>query len=289
MKTEKNELPTVDKLQEETSGLPVDADLLNEFQQDAGAGLENTGAEDYAIPFISILQKMSPQCDEDKEAYIESARPGMFWDNAAMRILTDDDGEALKTLIVTPVYYERRFNNWRDRDEGGGFLGAYPVGHEIVATAVRDEKGRGKLEDGTYLMDTRQFLTMLYTPDMSAAKPAVFSFASTQIRHGRQWITRISEFRVPGKDGKKFNPPIFAQVWRLGTGVDSNAKGSWKGWRIQEPELVVNPQVYRAAKQLREDCLKGALNIGAPPQGGGEVSDNNDDPPFDGDGDGAAF
>lgn len=267
--------------------LTVDPGLMDEFQREAGAGLENTGAEDYAIPFISIIQSKSPQCDADHEGYIEGAKPGMFWDNGAMQILKDEDGEPRLKLPVTPIHYTRRYNQWRDRKSGGGFVGSYDVNAEIIRTAVRDERGRLQLQDDTYLMDTRQFLCMVYDKDLTSARPCIIGMASTQIRAGRQWITRIAEFKVPGPKGK-FNPPMYGQIWELSTVTQSNSQGTWRGWKIGEPQLVSDPAIYKAAKQLREDCAKGALQIGAPSQGGGEAP-TDESPPFDGDEDGAAF
>jgi hypothetical protein len=53
---------------------------------DEGAGSENIGAKDMAIPRISILQKGSPQCDKAEGAYIKGAEPGDFYDNVANKV-----------------------------------------------------------------------------------------------------------------------------------------------------------------------------------------------------------
>ena len=43
------------------------------FADDAGAGMEGATAESFAIPFLSVLQKGSPQVDEASGAALEGA------------------------------------------------------------------------------------------------------------------------------------------------------------------------------------------------------------------------
>ena len=252
--------------------------LMDSMEGEAGAGLENTSADDYAVPFISILQKNSPQCDEDSDSYVDGAKPGLFWDSGAMAVLSDEGAVPMETIAVTPIHYERRFNQWKDREEGGGFVASHPHDADIVATATRDERGRLQLHDGTYLADTRQFFCMLYNADRSSARPALISMSSTQIKAGRQWLTRMSDFKIDGKNGR-FNPPIYGQVWNLSTVSQSNAKGSWRGWRIGEPELVSDPDIFEAAKSFREAIVSGDVQVSAPASGETATEADNS-PPF---------
>ena len=263
----------------------VPAELMGAMEQEAGGGFEGVTAEDFSIPFILILQKNSPQCDEDSDAYVEGARPGMFWDSGAMAILCNDGGTPLEVIHVTPVYYERLFVQWRDRDAGsGGFVASHAINADIVGTASRDERGRLQLQDDTYLADTRQFYSMLYSADRTAARPVILSMASTQIKKARQWMTRMADFKVDGKNGK-FNPPLYGQIWDLGTMGEAKNTHTWKGWRIGEPQLVTNAALFQRGKELRESIMSGAVKAAAPAQGG----PIDDSPPFDGDSGGGAF
>ena len=259
--------------------------LLDNMEAEAGAGFEDAGADDFSIPFISLLQKGSPQCDEDSDGFVEGAKPGMFWDSGAMSILCHADGTPMETIKVTPIVYERKYNQWKDRDSGGGFVATHAPDADILTKAVRDERGRLVLNDDTHLMDTRQFFVMLYAEDMASARPAIIGMSSTQIKKGRQWMTRMAEFKVDGKTGK-FNPPMYGQIWELGQVGESNAKGNWKGWKIGEPELVSNSAVFEAAKSFRESIQSGAIQVAAPPQGAGETQGS--EAPYD-PRDGAAY
>lgn len=272
MARKKNDVPA----KRDNEGAVVAANLMADMEADAGAGFENASAEDYGIPFISILQKGSPQCDEDDDAYVEGARAGMFWDSGAMQILVDENGEPVTSIHVTPVYYERRYNQWRDRDEGGGFVGSHPADTKILEEAMRDERGRLVLEDGSYLADTRQFFCMLYSPDLSSARPVLIGMSSTQIRAARQWMTRMTDFKVQGKQGK-FTPPMYGQRWELTTIAQSNAKGSWRGWKIGEPSLTESREVFAKAQELRKAFQSGAIQPATPAQGAGEAASATND------------
>lgn len=52
----------------EADAFELAAELADLAREDAGRGSENVSANDIAIPFISILQKMSPECDEDSSS-----------------------------------------------------------------------------------------------------------------------------------------------------------------------------------------------------------------------------
>ena len=50
--------------------------LMDIFEENAGAGLQNIGADQMQIPFIRILQALSPQLNKDKPEYIKGASQG---------------------------------------------------------------------------------------------------------------------------------------------------------------------------------------------------------------------
>jgi hypothetical protein len=43
--------------------------LASQYSEDSGSGFEETSAESFAIPFLSILQSGSPQCKKSDGAY----------------------------------------------------------------------------------------------------------------------------------------------------------------------------------------------------------------------------
>src|SRR5215207_5859746 len=73
------------------------ADTMN-FEEDAGKGMEGADKDSFAIPFLSILQGLSPQMDPDSG--IPGAKLGM--------IVNTVTNELYSTLKVVPVAFQRR-------------------------------------------------------------------------------------------------------------------------------------------------------------------------------------
>ena len=72
------------------------AAMAQAFANDAGRGMEEADKDSYAIPFLAILQGLSPQIES-----VEGARPGMICNTIT--------NELFKECLVIPCYYQRRF------------------------------------------------------------------------------------------------------------------------------------------------------------------------------------
>ena len=112
----------------EAGGVP--AELMEELEGQSGAGFEDTDADDYAIPFVAVLQKGSPQVDPDDGAYINGAKPGLFYNTVT--------GELFKDITVIPCARRREFVEWVPRDEGGGLIGRHDPDSDVVLNCKRD-------------------------------------------------------------------------------------------------------------------------------------------------------
>ena len=67
-----------------------------DFAMDAGLGAENADTASFALPFLQILQGLSPKIES-----VDGAKPGLF-----INTITD---ELFKECLVIPCYYQRRF------------------------------------------------------------------------------------------------------------------------------------------------------------------------------------
>ena len=54
-----------------------------------GRGFEEADADSFAIPFLAMLQKGTPQADPDDPAYIKGAKPGMFMNTVTLELFTE--------------------------------------------------------------------------------------------------------------------------------------------------------------------------------------------------------
>ena len=59
----------------------------------AQAGYENTGQQDQLIPFLAILQALSPQVQQGTPEYIEGARTGQLFNTATREVIDGQKGE----------------------------------------------------------------------------------------------------------------------------------------------------------------------------------------------------
>jgi hypothetical protein len=236
-----------------------------DFGADAGGGFEEADKDAFAIPFLQLLQKGSPQVDDDKDQYIDGAKPGMF--------LNSVTGELFDEVLIVPAHYQRQFVNWRDRDEGGGWLGSYPPSDPILESAQRDESGKFILEDGSYLSDTRYHFVLI-VKDNGATEPAVLGLASTQIKKSRALMSLMNGIKLKRADGSVFTPPTFSHVYKLTSVGEAKQDYTWKGVKFELVRMLTEKEisVYQAAKDFKTQIMSGEAKAGDPGAGLNEDS-----------------
>lgn len=262
--------------------LPAEyADML---ANDANEGLA-TNAADYAIPFIVIAQKGSPQVNQNKAEYIDGLATGMAFNTVTGEIFEDvivsPKTPNPKGLIVVPVAYERKKIEWKDREKGnGGLVAIHDVGYNPKTT--RDAKGRDVLENGNILADTAQHYVLLVDPESGFFEQAMLSMTSTQLKKSRIWNTLMSKVVLQGKNGP-FTPATFASMYKITTVYEDNDKGDWYGWKIERLgflDLSKQKAVYDAAKKFHAAILAGQVKVSEPVTEGSDAttaSTTNDD------------
>lgn len=227
-------------------------DLFAQMHANAGKGIENADRDSFAIPFILCLQSQSPQLET-----VDGAKAGRF--------LNSVTNEVFEAVRVVPVYFERQFLRWVDRDSGGGFKGAYhPLEVEEMLSngdAERSEDGlRIRIGDNESLSDTRQHYVLVQDKSGSWT-PAVIACASTQIKKSKNWLTQINNFKIE-HDGELFNPPSWARIYSVTSVKESNNKGSWHGISIApDSEGLVSPELYALGSKFYDQIIKGRVKV----------------------------
>lgn len=183
-----------------------DVGFLNEL---AGEGFDNITAEDFAIPFLRILQPLSPQLDEDSENYIPGAKPGMFF-NTVTNFLY---GTEIKLI---PLMYKKVWLEWAPNR--GGLVGRHDP-HTI--NVDKSDFSRWTTDEGNLVSENHMFYVLV--ADHLDHGPMIFSQSSTGIKHAKNWNTQIMMTRLPS--GKR--APFFSSVWKLETVKNKNDQGTW--------------------------------------------------------------
>lgn len=218
----------------------------------ASSGFEEADQSSFALPFISILQALSPQCKKKDPAYIEGAEEGMFFNSVEGTITDGDIG-----VDFVPVYFAQRYIAWGLRDKGGGFKGEYPPSDPIVHNTTRDPEGRDILNSNldVQLVDTRVHYGLLKVGD--AYQPAVFSMSSTQVKKSKQWMSRMQAIRITNANGGQVQAPMFSRIWHLTTVSEGNDKGTWMGFKIGDSRQIEDQELLYQAMALKEAIQSG--------------------------------
>jgi hypothetical protein len=219
----------------------LSAELMGEMAKDAGAGSENVRPEDMVIPFVTILQKNSPQVDDVGGSYIEGAKIGQFYESGTQAVYDE--------VHVIPCEHRTMMVEWHPRETGGGFIGQHELGYE--KQFQRNDRGQWVTDAGTLLIQTMYFYCLLIQPS-GDTMPVVFSFTSSQLKKARTWITRLVSKKVTDpKTGAKFTPPFYEMVWKMTTVPEENDKGAWRGFKIDPLKQVDTLELFQAARKAR--------------------------------------
>jgi hypothetical protein len=229
--------------------------LANQFTEDSGAGFEETSAESFAIPFLSILQSGSPQVKKSDGAYIKGAEEGMLYNSVTGEIFSGEEG-----VEVIPCHYTHRYIEWKLREAGGGFVGEHLPDDPIVATITRDDKGRNITANGTQLSDTRNHYVLIRTS--GGLTPAIMSLSSSQLKKSRKWMSMMQGQKVKNPATGMFQiAPMYSTVYKVTTVPESNDKGSWFGYNFEIAGKVTDLGEYMEAKNFAHAVKSGMTKV----------------------------
>lgn len=242
------------------------SDEVIDLSQYQGMGVEEATVDDMAIPFLSIVQKMSPQCDPDSPKYDERFKPGMIFNTVTQELFEGRE----KGLVCYHVAFKKNWVEWVPRNQGGGMRGLHENNSDVVRNAEKHPEKPFILvtEAGMELIDTRYHYVIYLDPsDPSAWSPAVIAMTSTQVKYSRKWVSRLNTTKI--KQGDKIvAPPTWAFPYTLTAMPDENKKGSFLSWKIVKGETPISD------KRLFDDCLNFYKSVAA---GDTKLSDMDQD------------
>tara|TARA_R100001463_G_scaffold21337_1_gene51353 strand:- start:2782 stop:3570 length:789 start_codon:yes stop_codon:yes gene_type:complete len=228
--------------------IPFDDDLLS-----AGTGLEEASADDYAIPFLRILQSMSPQLKKSDGKYIQGAEEGNFFNTVTESVYDGTEGVAL-----IPCAYKKKFIEWVTRENGGGFVDdTHPA--TILKQCTKDDKGRFILENGNQIAETAEYYCILAQQE-DAPEQVLLSLTSSQLGFSRRWNTMLNNARVKNAKGETVAAPMFSYMYNLTTIAQSNDQYSWMGLSVEKSRPTPMP-LAMAALDFMKAARSGAVEV----------------------------
>ena len=244
-------MSTIDK---KSANLPAGLEAL--FAEDTGKGFEEVTSNDIQIPFLRIIQQMSPQINKKEAGFIEGAAGGDVFNTVTNKHWDGDKG-----VVVIPVYFQMKLLEFVPRDQGGGFSGELSATSEEVRTAERDQAtGMELLTNGNELVRTAQHYIKIVHED-GTLENAIVEMKKTQLKKSRLWMSMMTMQKHNSK-----TLPSYACTYRLKTVEDGNDKGNWNTWSISHEGMVPSVDAYNDCKELHTNVSSGSLQIAPPPR-----------------------
>tara|TARA_R100001369_G_scaffold22092_2_gene40305 strand:- start:501 stop:1274 length:774 start_codon:yes stop_codon:yes gene_type:complete len=234
----------------------VNATAMSTFDDtllSGGTGLEETTTEDFAIPFIRVLQPMSPQLQKQHGSYVAGASAGDLYNTVTGEAFDGEQG-----ISIVPCAYNKKYIEWVPREKGGGLINA---GHDIsvLSKCTRDaESRRHYTPEGNEIVETAQFFVLVVKDGV--AQQAVLAFTSTQLGVSRKWLTMLRMARVLNSKGDSVEAPMFAYTYKLTSTTQSNDKGSWNAYSINQ-ESATDMPIAMMAKEFMSAARTGDVDV----------------------------
>lgn len=229
----------------------------------AGQGHENVTQDDLGFPFLAIMQKGSPEVDEDNDKYVEGLKVG----DIIMTTTKKKYGDKTNPVSVVPVGYQKAYVEWTPREKGGGYVGTH--GRTIMTQTTKNDKGQDELENGNIIVTTGYFMVLVYDEDENDWVQAVIAMSSTQLKKSRQWLNVMASHKMDNGKGGKFLLPMFSHKYNLTSVPESNDKGNWLGWHIEVDEILKEAALVGQASAKHKEIAEGSMQMLAPPTGEG--------------------
>lgn len=229
----------------------------------SGGGLQGIAQDEMVVPFVSVLQGLSPEIEE-----IKGARPGMLFNKGTQELIEGENG-----FLFLPVVRQVAYVEWVPRKQGGGLAGRHEVESEVVLKAKAECASRG--EDPRFSVlwtgepeksnELRQTYYLYgYTlgegeEGYEITGQALLSFTGTKIKVYKNWITPITLLRG--------RPPLFAHPTRVSTFKDGNAKGDFYNFKLRPakgslvdsllpPDSPLLPLAHKFAQEITGGKVK---------------------------------
>ena len=238
-------------------GLPEGFDM-EMLMQDSGAGVDTMSPDDIALPYIGILQAMSPQVQPGRAEYIEGAQASMFYNSVSQDFF---DGRT-KGIRFVSCAYDRRYVEWVDRDQGGGYVADYDIDSDILTIAKRDDKGKWRMPGtGNLIVETAYHSGLYLDPNTNSWNECVVSLKSTGLKVNRRWNNELVTSKIPGTE---LQAPRWLYVYHLKTVLEQKKNNSW--WQLKADlveedgkPLMVSKKLYDRAKNFHKLVMSGAI------------------------------
>jgi hypothetical protein len=215
-----------------------------------GEGLDYDTSE-LQIPFIRIIQAMSPQIKKSDPAFIAGASQGDVFNT-----VTGESWDGEGGITVVPCYQETKYLKFKPREQGGGFMGELRKDDPDVSRTQRSG-AKEILPDGNELVKSDQHYCIVVDED-GVPGFGIVDMKSSALKVSRRWKTQLKMLTVKHpKTGQLVSPPLFGTQWKLSVVEESNDQGSWFNWTVANAGFVQDKELLEAAMNFRKSIMAG--------------------------------
>jgi hypothetical protein len=229
---------------------------LDTLEDLAGDGLDFTSS-DLKIPFLKIVQALSPEMRASDAAYNPDAREGMV-----VNSLTGELFDGAEGITIIPCVYKKVSIEWRPRKQGGGLQGVRPYYKPDYEECIKDENFNFVLPNGNILEETAEYY-VLQIKDRAAEtyERAVIAMSRSQLEPSRKLNTLIAKVQSPNREGTGFfTPPLYASEIILRTVTKTKDGNSYSIWLPQWSTLTTK-NLLQAAFDFRTSVMAGSVEV----------------------------
>jgi hypothetical protein len=243
-------------VREEQAVTNYDPELAKLYAAESGQdGTENISREDTALPFLKILQALSPQVIRSKPEYIKGAEAGMFFNS-----LTGEVFEFGQAVEVIRVYFNKKYIEWKP-NQGG-----------LVRISATEEEAKrhqqpltGNEEVDTYILETHEFY--LLVKGKYGWAPAVFPLSKSKLPFSRKWngiIMNLKFGEFTDEIAKQLPPDgapkSYGVVFSIGADSKAGKKGDYFIPSLKGKRLATRSELALAT-EFKELIEKGAAKV----------------------------
>ena len=259
-----NQTSTVKKT--ETTNPLAEVFSLAEAKQ--GDGLSNVSTKDVMIPRIKLLQKMSPECDNES---LPQAVPGQIFNSASQNVYDGPTG-----IRVVPCEYLRTYVEWAPEGTGNKApVNVHPATSDIMSKSKRSPTdNRFYLDNGNYVEETANHIVLVLDDKNNVESRGILTMKSSQLKKSRQWNYMMMTATMEN-GGKTITPPSYAIVYRLSTLVEETNGKKYYGWTVSKEGFVPTKEVFKTGESFALAFRQG--DVLAAPEGDSpkKIADGN--------------
>jgi|TARA_R110002020_G_scaffold137432_1_gene306454 hypothetical protein len=234
------------------------AEVFSLAEAKQGDGLSNVSTKDVMIPRIKLLQKMSPETDNES---LPTAKAGQIFNSASQNVYDGPTG-----IRVVPCEYIRTYVEWAPEGTGNKApVNIHPATSNVMSLAKKSPTdNRFYLDNGNYVEETANHIVLILDDNNNVESRGILTMKSSQLKKSRQWNYMMMTATMEG-GGKTITPPSYAIVYRLSTLQEETNGKKYYGWTVAKEGFVPTKEIFTTGESFALAFRQG--DVLAAPEG----------------------